>query len=85
MQTADGRFLPTEVARCVFDAESDALLRTETTVDEYKERDGLMLPSVRRALVARDGVCRSVVLELRNLEVERAAQAASPLPASSGR
>jgi hypothetical protein len=76
--TQDGRFLPAHTARCVLDAETQALLATESALDEFKEQDGLVLPRSRRALAARDGLCRSVLIELLNLEVERADPETAP-------
>jgi hypothetical protein len=71
-EAARRRACATRLSRCALDAESQALISSETAQDEFKEVDGLLLPAARRALVARDGLCRSAEIKLSNLEVERA-------------
>jgi hypothetical protein len=67
---ADGRILPTTRARSRFDA-SGALIEAAAIVDDFDQIEGGVLPKSRLVQLTRPSGTLTLLLELRNLEIER--------------
>ncbi|MER3414003.1 MAG: hypothetical protein C4341_07170 [Armatimonadota bacterium] len=67
----NGKNLPKAMVVSYFDAASGALKRTETIVDTYKDRNGVLVPSSRRVYVSERGTVRAFEITLSDLRLDR--------------